>query len=890
MYKFFKNSKGAVTVFVTLLLIPAILVSGMSVDLARMHTARSILQDANQIAANSVLTQYDALLKDVYGLYGVMEDDPILGGMLYEYICVSVFGEDWQDKSLGTFQIFYGSDLQEPVVAPASNKNLRNPEVLKRQIEEYEKLRAPVVFLDEIKILDIISGLSKLVADVDAIHQQMDIDDEIDELDKTYKRIFNRINTINTYADNMNASLRKINDCLTSINGELRELQSTRSRWTSAYRSDNDDLMSDYNKKYNGILANIKSMVAGGKVNTDWVDGKDDLDVWSPGHWDGSYNISSNALNNVVNDLKRDLKSFKSEHDSLESDCVKADRKREEIAVMVDRLENKLKDCSGALKEGMNTPIDGKSMMDHYRDIAKYELEKMALELSKVNVPYIEQAQDLLDNIGYGYVSGVTLMSPMISPGDLTRLSSNSSFAIDFTIKNESASPPAEDKLSRLANVSSYRYTFNWPFLRFEDSAFNPTKNKEFYDELQEMYGNAGTNDKKDSMKKSILYMLQQAQMLLKRLTLTPKGAQYYSTSSLTDDDSFGKGKDWSREGEAKSETKGAIKPGGSFIQSLGNLFGSAADKLLLLTYDTKMFSNFTTSSGKTMTGVPFGKEMNYFFQSEQEYLFNGNLDSAKGNILAVSGMILLIRFVLNYISAFVVTEINSKISTLKASLAATGPWAIVISELARLAWALAESLIDVVALLNRQKVTIFKMKYTDWYISPGAVLSDPTGKPKFQKLIESMLKEFANEIGDGAKDVFDAVDMLNGEMSIAKTPVGSIKLKDGEFDFKGRLDMGYSDYLWILLLFKDSDTLALRTSDLIALNITNKKGGFNADEAAMASVERFDMEKAMTDFSITTTADMRMLFLSMPFAQKGIDGVVPPKTIPLTVTDYRGY
>ena len=65
MKKLIKDAKGAVTVFITLLLIPAILVSGTAVDLARLHTARSILQDANQLAANSVLTQYNALLYDI---------------------------------------------------------------------------------------------------------------------------------------------------------------------------------------------------------------------------------------------------------------------------------------------------------------------------------------------------------------------------------------------------------------------------------------------------------------------------------------------------------------------------------------------------------------------------------------------------------------------------------------------------------------------------------------------------------------------------------------------------------------------------------------------------------------------------------------------------------
>ena len=65
MKRFFHNCKGAVTVMVTLLLIPAILVSGTGVDLARIYAARSVVQDANQLAANSVLASYEALLHDL---------------------------------------------------------------------------------------------------------------------------------------------------------------------------------------------------------------------------------------------------------------------------------------------------------------------------------------------------------------------------------------------------------------------------------------------------------------------------------------------------------------------------------------------------------------------------------------------------------------------------------------------------------------------------------------------------------------------------------------------------------------------------------------------------------------------------------------------------------
>ena len=61
-------------------------------------------------------------------------------------------------------------------------------------------------------------------------------------------------------------------------------------------------------------------------------------------------------------------------------------------------------------------------------------------------------------------------------------------------------------------------------------------------------------------------------------------------------------------------------------------------------------------------------------------------------------------------------------------------------------------------------------------------------------------------------------------------------------------------------------------------------------NEAAMRAAEKFDMRNAVTGFSVTSTVQLRMLFLSMPFAQRGVDGVVPPGMLSLSATDYRGY
>jgi hypothetical protein len=118
--------------------------------LARIHTAKSIAHNANQLAANAVLTQYNALLKDLYGLFGVAENDPALGEMVNEYIQVAVFGEKpddaWIDTGLGTLQLFHGSTASAEI-APADGYDLGKADVLRRQIEEYMKFRGTVILV-----------------------------------------------------------------------------------------------------------------------------------------------------------------------------------------------------------------------------------------------------------------------------------------------------------------------------------------------------------------------------------------------------------------------------------------------------------------------------------------------------------------------------------------------------------------------------------------------------------------------------------------------------------------------------------------------------------------------------------------------------------------------
>ncbi len=93
------------------------------------------------------------------------------------------------------------------------------------------------------------------------------------------------------------------------------------------------------------------------------------------------------------------------------------------------------------------------------------------------------------------------------------------------------------------------------------------------------------------------------------------------------------------------------------------------------------MFSCYATNEGdsgdeanepteKNMAGIPLGVKVNYYFQSELEYLYNGDLTDARDNLKAVTGMIYLVRFVMNYTASFVVPSVNKTVADVEAAVA----------------------------------------------------------------------------------------------------------------------------------------------------------------------------------------------------------------------------
>lgn len=171
MKLFYKNN-GAVTIFLILILVPVLALSGIFVEISRVELAKPLITSSADLALNTALTNYDSKLKDYYGLMGSAQKTSDTLDVAQEYFknCINsqIVDEDYLDqcwekvstvvnngaKLIGRDSIITTEaetisnllllEIPELTVKGVDNANLSNPVFLKSQIVEFMKYRAPV--------------------------------------------------------------------------------------------------------------------------------------------------------------------------------------------------------------------------------------------------------------------------------------------------------------------------------------------------------------------------------------------------------------------------------------------------------------------------------------------------------------------------------------------------------------------------------------------------------------------------------------------------------------------------------------------------------------------------------------------------------------------------
>ena len=183
--KIFYNKRGSLTVFMAGILTVVIILTTVLIDGGRIILARNIVSGAGDMALNAGLTYYNSVLQDTYGLFAISKNMDELEknlevyfnatlksgglynqGLVKELVDIALSGRGTQEVSDIMKMKLAKGDFS---ISQATGANLSNANVLRAQVLDYMKYRAPAVigygFLEKMNILKSLPAQQKALED-----------------------------------------------------------------------------------------------------------------------------------------------------------------------------------------------------------------------------------------------------------------------------------------------------------------------------------------------------------------------------------------------------------------------------------------------------------------------------------------------------------------------------------------------------------------------------------------------------------------------------------------------------------------------------------------------------------------------------------------------------
>ena len=156
-----RNNRGAVSIFLILVLVPCIAISCIFVDVSRVELSKSSAEASADLALNTLLTNYDADLSEYYGLIGSCQNIEDFYTVSAEYFLRTISSQGLSNDEIHLLAGVYANATSDDtiydllqvecvsadktaLVSEGPNANLGNPAMLKDSVVEFMKYRAPI--------------------------------------------------------------------------------------------------------------------------------------------------------------------------------------------------------------------------------------------------------------------------------------------------------------------------------------------------------------------------------------------------------------------------------------------------------------------------------------------------------------------------------------------------------------------------------------------------------------------------------------------------------------------------------------------------------------------------------------------------------------------------
>lgn len=695
------KNRGFITVFVALMMVPVVVCTGTMVDVARLKLYSSQAAMAADSYGEVVLSEYDNLLKELYGLFSVTQNKEGLQAIedFQKYTRYS-FAPNGDNEKLQGFMPYENAKV-EVSYTNVDGASLANNNVLMMQISDFMKFRVIEEIMEEKNILNVLEKFDSMSNDMDVVNERNKITKSSSEVLEKIGEYFEVLECINDYPDYLNERLY----------------------YYEGYSAE--------------LLAIYESEEYAGYVN--YLNNKDAIDQ------------AKSSVEEAENSAEDENSSGSSEEDQeLAEQYMDVDAYKEQINSQLQSWETGLNKTEKRIEFGEA----GKKLK---------ELDKISKKL-EATLTNLEQQISRLQSKLEGCSEDVRgeIEEEIRDLRRITDIASDFRDTVNLFYQNDISNKDQSNQdiwnretetLSRVKDnlLEGKQEAYDWEeSIEFDWYDFQKDKSH-FYSELEAL---CKGKDGSGGSKKAADEKIDHAEGIQKSAQNEIQGDEETDARNISNSLAL----------QLEIPGNSAEIPdlddcfsGGASFASVGNgLIG----KFLLTTYDFGMFSsrvsgikppeehednvsqedteenagNNVEYYDESLTKIRMSKDVNYLYGTELEYLLAGNNKSVD-NLNYTRNIICGVRMTTNYLSSYSISEINKTINRIAkaaaaAVVAASGGTAaaseplirVAVSGALRLAFATLESVNDWKLLKDRENVIFYKREFGDLTTAPDVI------------------------------------------------------------------------------------------------------------------------------------------------------------------------
>lgn len=726
--KWRRRGRGAISIFLIIIFVAQYAFCGLLVDGARHRMAEAMAESALDSASMSVLSYYNQL---VYDLYGLMATDSLSEEEIKTKLTSYV------EKTLGTAEVnagliqkivslvdtddtkkgFDGYDFQLSVEAEP-NVSLASTDFVEYQIIEHMKYRAPLLLLgNEDGLLSKLKGLTDVAERLDLAKKRLEIVNN-DTNKENMKTASNTLNSIKTFIGMTRAFVNDpVNWDLSKTLGYTPDTPADVAGYVKTIDRAADDLAEDYLEEWDSfrLQYTLWKMEQEDPSSAGYGAPEPEPPEWTNEDWREKFQTPVNETKEKYAAIVANAAKLR---DSANALIGWIDRDVANYGSYISQVNTAYRNSGGDgnsnaatvfLPEAELAEANAGQLLKN-RPFLSY-VATFAGEIANEDTTKINRA---LNDIVFGSETSLD--------GMVLELSKNLEDSVEGYPEDEPEGgwklpdPPCTYVSERISASALGVIPGDLDQLRrvLNEDAFPNLANSEVDVKVD---GKQAKEDAKTDSEKADTAGLRDIDADDLRVDF----ASSTSTAVKADADALTMGDDIDADtGEAMLNAAGGV------LDVLMEMLEGARDNLYVNQYITYYFPNYVDCYKLTGDKIPEyakrfteGDYKDYCAnQVEVEYVLTGEPNGRK-SVLEVQAMLLGIRTAFNLIAVF--TD-SAKISQANALAAAAGPFAPLVSIALLIGWAVAESVIDVQKLCAGEKVPLFKQG-KDWFLSvEGAV------------------------------------------------------------------------------------------------------------------------------------------------------------------------